>query len=106
LKLATFVVEDQERIGAVSPGGEIAELPDFPNMLAAIEAGIPALQKARRGKNHALKDVKLLAPIPRPPRIRDFLCFELHVRQSRANRYLFGMGTERIDPAKVDIAKV
>jgi 2-keto-4-pentenoate hydratase/2-oxohepta-3-ene-1,7-dioic acid hydratase in catechol pathway len=75
-------------------------------MLAAIDAGIPSLQKARRGKSHVLKSVKLHAPIPRPPRIRDFLCFELHVRQSRANRYLFGMGTARIDPAKVEIAKV
>ena len=28
------------------------------------------------------------------------------MRQSRANRYLFGMGTERVDPAKVEIAKV
>ena len=28
------------------------------------------------------------------------------MRQSRANRYLFGMGTERLDPAKVEIAKV
>ena len=54
----------------------------------------------------SLKSVKLLAPIPRPPRMRDFLCFELHVRQSRANRYLFGIGTERVDPAKVEIAKV
>ena len=50
--------------------------------------------------------MKLLAPIPRPPRLRDFLCFELHVRQSRANRYLFGMGTERLDPAKIEIAKI
>jgi 2-keto-4-pentenoate hydratase/2-oxohepta-3-ene-1,7-dioic acid hydratase in catechol pathway len=106
LKLATFILENQERIGVASPGGGITELPDFPNMLAAIEAGIPALQKARRGKTVELKSVKLLAPIPRPPRLRDFLCFELHVRQSRANRYLFGMGSERIDPAKVDIAKV
>ena len=73
-------------------------------MLSLIEAG---LQKVRLGeKSHALKDVKLLAPIPRPPRIRDFLCFELHVRQSRANRYLFGIGTERLDPAKIEIAKV
>jgi 2-keto-4-pentenoate hydratase/2-oxohepta-3-ene-1,7-dioic acid hydratase in catechol pathway len=105
LKLATFVVDNQERIGVVT-SGEVAELPEFQNMLGAIEAGVPALQKAKRGKTHDLKSVKLLAPIPRPPRLRDFLCFELHVRQSRANRYLFGMGTERLDPAKVEIAKV
>ena len=51
-------------------------------------------------------EVRLLAPVPVPPQMRDFLCFELHVRQSRANRYLFGIGTERVDPAKVEIAKV
>jgi len=106
LKLATFVFENQERVGVVSPDSEITELPGFPGMLAAIEAGVPALQKAKRGRTHALQSVRLLAPIPRPPRLRDFLCFELHVRQSRANRYLFGMGTERLDPAKVEIAKV
>ncbi len=105
MKLATFAFENQEKIG-VATGSEINELPDFPNMLAAIEAGLPALQKSRRGKTHPLKNVRLLAPIPRPPRLRDFLCFELHVRQSRANRYLFGIGSERIDPAKVEVAKI
>ena len=106
MKLATFACGNIQRVGAVTSDGGIAELSDYPDMLAAIEAGIPALQTAKRGKVHSLKDIKLQAPIPRPPRLRDFLCFELHVRQSRANRYLFGMGTERLDPAKVEIAKV
>ena len=106
MKLATFACGNIQRVGTVTSDGGIAELSDYPDMLAAIEAGIPALQTAKRGKVHSLKDIKLLAPIPRPPRLRDFLCFELHVRQSRANRYLFGMGSERLDPAKVEIAKV
>lgn len=106
MKLATFASGNIQKVGAVTSDGGLAELSDYPDMLAAIEAGLPALQKAKRGKVHSLKDIRLLAPIPRPPRLRDFLCFELHVRQSRANRYLFGMGTERVDPAKVEIAKV
>jgi 2-keto-4-pentenoate hydratase/2-oxohepta-3-ene-1,7-dioic acid hydratase in catechol pathway len=105
MKLATFIAPDgAQRVGIVTHNGRVAEIREFRDMLSLIEAG---LDKVRPGKTtHALKDVKLLAPIPRPPRLRDFLCFELHVRQSRANRYLFGFGTERLDPAKVEIAKV
>jgi 2-keto-4-pentenoate hydratase/2-oxohepta-3-ene-1,7-dioic acid hydratase in catechol pathway len=45
-----------------------------------------------------------MAPLPRPRRLRDCLAFEKHVRQSRANRYLFGQGKERLDPASVQLA--
>ncbi len=92
--------------------GRMADLGDeFRDMLSLIEAGAAGLERARAlaakpSTSYEQSKVKLLAPIPRPPRIRDFLCFEQHVRQSRANRYLFGMGTERIDPAKIEIAKV
>ena len=111
MKLATFIASGAPRAGVVTPDGGIAEIPGFADMLSLIEAGSAGLARARQaaaqpGAAHPLSAVKLLAPIPRPPRIRDFLCFELHVRQSRANRYLFGMGTERVDPAKVEIAKV
>jgi len=103
MKLATFVTpEGAQRVGIVE-GDRIGEVTGFPDMLSLIEAWPTQLLAT---KYHDLKSVKLLAPIPRPPRIRDFLCFELHVRQSRANRYLFGIGTERVDPAKVEIAKV
>jgi len=117
LKLATFLAPDgAQHIGALAQDARIADLtatgePAFRDMLSLIEAGPPALRRAADasrapGTMHDLKSVKLLAPIPRPPRLRDFLCFELHVRQSRANRYLFGIGTERIDPAKIEIPKV
>ena len=103
MKLATFVTpEGAQRVGIVEDR-KIGEVSDYPDMLSLIAAW-PKQISAK--KFHDLKSVKLLAPIPRPPRLRDFLCFELHVRQSRANRYLFGMGTERLDPAKVEIAKV
>ncbi len=109
MKLATFLTPDgAQRVGALTPDGRMAELAEFRDMLSLIDAGLARAQDALKNskKFFELKSVKLAAPIPRPPRLRDFLCFELHVRQSRANRYLFGMGTERVDPAKVDIAKV
>jgi 2-keto-4-pentenoate hydratase/2-oxohepta-3-ene-1,7-dioic acid hydratase in catechol pathway len=107
LKLATFIAPDgARRIGMLAADGRLGEITSFPDMLSLIEAGPSALKGLSAKTFHDLESVKLLAPIPRPPRLRDFLCFELHVRQSRANRYLFGMGTERIDPARVDIAKV
>ena len=112
MKLATFVAPDgAQRIGALTRDGRMAEIAEHRDMLSLIEAGAAGLGKVsdtlQRPKNvFEMKDVRLLAPLPRPTRLRDFLCFELHVRQSRANRYLFGMGTERLDPAKVEIAKV
>ncbi|HEY9531519.1 MAG TPA: fumarylacetoacetate hydrolase family protein [Burkholderiales bacterium] len=111
MKLATFIASGGPRVGVLTSDGRIAELGAFRDMLALIEAGASGLQHARGiaanpGTRHPLSEVQLLSPIPRPPRIRDFLCFELHVRQSRANRYLFGMGTERLDPARIEIAKV
>lgn len=111
MKLATFIAAGGPRVGVLTPDGRVAELSAFPDMLSLIEAGAAGLARAREsaanpGVSHPLAQVKLLAPLPRPSRLRDFLCFELHVRQSRANRYLFGIGTERVDPAKVEIAKV
>jgi 2-keto-4-pentenoate hydratase/2-oxohepta-3-ene-1,7-dioic acid hydratase in catechol pathway len=104
VKLGTFITpQGEQRVGMLMPDGRVGEIREFPDLLSLIEAAPPALSP---GKVHDRAAIKLLAPIPRPPRIRDFLCFELHVRQSRANRYLFGLGTERLDPAKVEIAKV
>ena len=106
MKLGTFLTpEGKQSVGLVE-GERIGEVTAFPDMLSLIEGGLPALKSVSAKKFHDLKSVRLLAPLPRPPRIRDFLCFELHVRQSRANRYLFGLGAERLDPAKVEIASV
>lgn len=126
MKLATFIAPDgAQHIGVVDAAidgmthgsARVADLtasgpdPAFRDMLSLIEAGPAALDRARAvaaapAVSHALSSVRLLAPLPRPPRLRDFLCFELHVRQSRANRYLFGMGTARLDPATIEIARV
>ena len=61
------------------------------SVLAMAEAGDPALQVATDVISHALvnsthvierRAIKLLAPIPRPPQMRDFLCFEKHLVQA------------------------
>src|ERR1051325_1159844 len=39
---------------------------------------------AREHAEHPLEDVRLLAPIRRPPSVRDFYAFEEHVRNARA----------------------
>jgi 2-keto-4-pentenoate hydratase/2-oxohepta-3-ene-1,7-dioic acid hydratase in catechol pathway len=118
MKLGTFVAPDgAAHVGALLPGGRIADLtassrePVFRDMLSLIEAGAAGLARAGElaaspAVAHELDKVKLLAPLPRPPRLRDFLSFELHVRQARANRYLMGYGSERIDPAKVEVPKI
>ena len=48
---------------------------------------------------HALDAVRLLAPVPEPRQMRDFLVFEKHLRQARANRHLFGAGGQPSDRA-------
>jgi 2-keto-4-pentenoate hydratase/2-oxohepta-3-ene-1,7-dioic acid hydratase in catechol pathway len=53
---------------------------------AALELAAAALEQARRsGAGVAARvDVHLCAPIPRPIQMRDFLCFEQHLRNSFA----------------------
>ncbi len=83
----------------------------FADMLSLIDGGEVALDQARNliraaRQTAPMSGVRLLSPIPVPRRFRDFLSFELHVRQSRANRHLFGIETEPRDPAKIQIPKV
>ena len=123
MKLITFEIEPARRhVGAVvGDDDRVVDLtaaaagsPDaavFTDMLNLIDGGPAALDRARElvrsaRQTTALASVRLLAPIPVPRRLRDFLSFELHVRQSRANRHLFGIETEPRDPAKVQIPKV
>jgi 2-keto-4-pentenoate hydratase/2-oxohepta-3-ene-1,7-dioic acid hydratase in catechol pathway len=118
MKLVTFRIGDgSTHIGSVLEGGlhisdfTAADPACFASMLALIDGGSTSLAKARELDRTPVKrcnaaEVVLLAPIEQPRRLRDFLCFEQHFRQSRANRYLFGAGTSRLDPATVDIPAV
>jgi 2-keto-4-pentenoate hydratase/2-oxohepta-3-ene-1,7-dioic acid hydratase in catechol pathway len=118
MKLVTFETgQNQRHIGALLAGErEIADFtasdkaPHFRDMLALIDGGEAALQQARAlaaapKATVKLDAVRLLAPVPEPRQMRDFLVFEKHLRQARANRYLF-TGGERGDPAKIEVAKV
>jgi 2-keto-4-pentenoate hydratase/2-oxohepta-3-ene-1,7-dioic acid hydratase in catechol pathway len=119
MKLVTFITpEGAEHIGAVLAGGErVADFTasdpasHFGSMLALIDGGEAALEHARAlerapRRTHALGAVRLRAPVPEPRQMRDFLSFEKHIRQARANRHLFGIQGFPTDPAKVEIAKV
>ena len=73
----------RERSGAPSPM--------LSSVLAMAEAGEAALEIATEAIATALKSrdhlidrggTRLLAPIPRPPQMRDFLCFEKHLVQA------------------------
>jgi len=117
MKLVTFETGGGVHIGAVINDGHIVDFtasapaqPAFRDMLALIDGGEAALQEARaiaQSPRATLdpRHVRLLAPLPQPRQMRDFLCFEQHLRQARANRHLFGAG-ERIDPAAIELPQV
>ena len=119
MKLVTFDLPadakngGKRRVGALTD--DLQHIIDFgaafADMLALIDGGPAALEHARSlaafgATRHAVRDVTLAAPIPVPRRMRDCLSFELHIRQSRANRHLFGVEGEPRDPKLVKIAPV
>ncbi len=71
MRLATFEFQDQVRIGVVRDEGVIPLDALAPDMLALIEQGASGLARARQiaggaQERIALKQIRLLAPIPRP----------------------------------------
>src|SRR5262245_23458322 len=102
MRLVTFTASGAERLGAfVDTACRIVDLaaaggaadPVFASMQALIEGGAPALDRARAIAADAQRSgrgvvetsaVKLLAPLPAPPQMRDFLCFEKHLIQAFA----------------------
>jgi 2-keto-4-pentenoate hydratase/2-oxohepta-3-ene-1,7-dioic acid hydratase in catechol pathway len=107
MKLVTFRDErGAERAGALyAEGARIADLaaghqsltgspnPAMASLQALIEGGPAALDLARRVLDQVATDevpgtwvereaVRLLAPLPRPVQMRDFMCFEQHLKQS------------------------
>ena len=105
MKLATFSTESSAPfLGAVSVAdATIVDLarsaarlrgnsaPALADMLSLIGAGADGLALARAAAAsapadcvHPLSAVRLLAPLLEPPQIRDFMCFEEHVKNSFA----------------------
>ncbi len=92
--------DSAERVGALIDDGRVLDLSaaaslagkessGLTSMLALIEGGPAVLDKARSlvaaapGKAVLeMDDIRLLAPLPRPPQMRDFLCFEKHLKQA------------------------
>ncbi len=71
MKLVTFTQGTKTRIGRLE-GDEIVDLSSIaPDMISFLESGEEALEKARRadGTRVALADVRLDAPVLRPPKI-------------------------------------
>jgi 2-keto-4-pentenoate hydratase/2-oxohepta-3-ene-1,7-dioic acid hydratase in catechol pathway len=108
MKLATFSSGGEQRVGAViDDGRRIVDLSGaFSDMLALIEAGDAGRDSAAEivadpppGAVVDLAAVRLAAPLPRPPQIRDFLCFEEHLRNSFAQ-------AERMTGRKFEIPAV
>jgi 2-keto-4-pentenoate hydratase/2-oxohepta-3-ene-1,7-dioic acid hydratase in catechol pathway len=119
MKLLTFEHDGRRHIGALlADDGTISDFTasepsasHFHDMLSLIDAGADASAEARdlveRPKVRLpCSAVRLLAPVPEPRQMRDFLCFEKHLRQARANRYLFGIGDKAIDPADVEVPAI
>jgi 2-keto-4-pentenoate hydratase/2-oxohepta-3-ene-1,7-dioic acid hydratase in catechol pathway len=127
MKLVTF--EDgsgTRRIGSVRDdlssvadfrAGERAlwdeETPAFDSMLSLIRGGAEARARAEdiatavsSGRADAavrsMKEIRLLAPLPCPEQMRDFLCFELHYKQARA-RALKIRAASYPDPAAAEL---
>jgi 2-keto-4-pentenoate hydratase/2-oxohepta-3-ene-1,7-dioic acid hydratase in catechol pathway len=71
----------------VDGGTKVAVLPGFSSILEIVEGGQNALDRAHEALKHSpallgVGNVTLLAPIPQPPQMRDFLCFEKHLTQA------------------------
>jgi fumarylacetoacetate (FAA) hydrolase len=76
VRLVTFVIGDgRARVGSVRPDGVIdgLEAPDMLQWLAGSGRGAT-------GTTHQPNEVRLLAPVPSPPSVRDFFAYEGHVR--------------------------
>lgn len=99
MKLATFVHEGEKRVGVVDVGTRLVldvqrahvrqfgrPSADLTDMMTLIESGDPGLstitglsESAHTDDHVNLDDVQLVAPLPRPKQIRDFLLFEKHI---------------------------
>jgi 2-keto-4-pentenoate hydratase/2-oxohepta-3-ene-1,7-dioic acid hydratase in catechol pathway len=102
MKLVTFRTaqgDATDRLGALLGEDQVLDLtaagaaPAFGSMLALIEAGEPAWAQAREltaasPARHRLArtEVRLRAPLPLPPQMRDSMSFHLHIKQSSLSR--------------------
>ena len=87
MRFITYREDDGDRVGvvagelvhALSPGVTLLDL--LRSDRGLFEAGDRALTSPSAVRRYA--DVRLRAPLPDPPTVRDFMTFERHVRGSR-----------------------
>ena len=92
MRLVTFRIGNRPaQPGALVDGGRTVVQLEAPSVLAIVEGGQNALDRAAEALKHPFREavfpieqVTLLAPIPQPPQMRDFLCFEKHLQQAFA----------------------
>jgi 2-keto-4-pentenoate hydratase/2-oxohepta-3-ene-1,7-dioic acid hydratase in catechol pathway len=121
MRLVTFRSgqEAGEKLGALLEGERVLDLREaarllgedvapLAGMLTLIEAGAGAREDARRLVEQAPEAavfesgaVQLLAPLPRPAQMRDFLCFEKHLKQSFGTALRMAAALSD-DPAKAE----
>lgn len=77
MKLVTFTQDHHPPRPGVVEGDNVRVLEHFPDALAAIAAGVDGVRKSSKGVPVPLSKVKLLAPIPRPPKV---ICIGLNYR--------------------------
>jgi fumarylacetoacetate (FAA) hydrolase len=76
VRLVTFATgEGRARVGSLRRDGVIDEL-EAPDMVEWLAGG----GRSATGAAHPPEEVRLLAPIPSPPSVRDFFAYEGHVR--------------------------
>ena len=80
MRLCTFEADWRLAPGRVE-GDRVVEL-DAPSLADWLASGGEDVAE------HRLADVRLRAPVPRPPSVRDFYAFERHVERARAQRGL------------------
>lgn len=88
MKLVTFSASGISARPGTLTETHILPLP-FDSMLELIKAGEKGLDLARNTPRENLlliDEVRIHAPIPRPPTLRDFYAFEQHVRTANENR--------------------
>jgi 2-keto-4-pentenoate hydratase/2-oxohepta-3-ene-1,7-dioic acid hydratase in catechol pathway len=77
MKLVTFTQDHFPPRPGVVDAGSVRALEEFPDTLAAVAAGVSGVRNSRKGNPVPLEKVKLLAPIPRPPKV---ICIGLNYR--------------------------
>lgn len=84
MRVCSFRLSGETRVRCgVVEGDEVVEL-EIPTVIDLLAADL----EAPRGRHLPFDVVTLLAPVPRPPAIRDFFVFEQHVATARAKRGL------------------